>query len=42
MNRGGSWFNHPFLERSAIRSSLAPRDRGPLLGFRVARIEPGR
>jgi formylglycine-generating enzyme required for sulfatase activity len=33
--RGGSWFNHPVLARSANRSSNNPVDRNDYIGFRV-------
>ena len=35
--RGGSWVNHPWLLRSAVRISVSPANRGDTLGFRVAR-----
>lgn len=39
VERGGNWTQIAAHVRSAMRSGHAPDDRGPILGFRVARSE---
>jgi formylglycine-generating enzyme required for sulfatase activity len=38
--RGGAWFNHPWVIRSANRSYDEPLDRSNHIGFRVAKSIP--
>ena len=41
VNRGGCWRLSPQRSRSAFRSGQAPGNRSAVLGFRVARVQPG-
>ena len=37
--RGGSWYNHPRLCRSAFRALVQPDDAGNDVGFRVVCLD---
>ena len=39
--RGGSWFDIPWLCRSAYRDSVHPVSRNDIVGFRVCCLPPG-
>jgi formylglycine-generating enzyme required for sulfatase activity len=41
VNRGGCWRLGPQRCRSAFRGGQAPGNRSSLLGFRIARVQPG-